>query len=105
MIIMIPLSDDHSVPPLDDRGYHEALLMIRVIPPPMIKVVRRKEPPLCFVAGFPPPPPAPTWHCVSTTDQVVSTAEIYSRRTAPRKCCQRSWIVCAPTIWITVMGD
>ena len=103
-------SDDHHDSPLwwsqwashDDRDYHEALLMIRVIPPPMIKVVRRKEPPLCFVAGF---PPAPSWHCVSTTDQVVSTAEIYSRRTAPRKCCQRSWIVCVPTIWITVMGD
>ena len=91
--------------PPDDRDDHEALLMIRVIPPLMIKVVRTKEPPLCFVAGSPLPPPAPSWHCVSTTDQVVSTAEIYSRRTAPRKCCQRSWIVCAPTIWITVMGD
>ena len=102
MIIMSPPSDDHSGPPPDDHDDHDALLMIMVIPPPMIKVVRRKEPPLCFVAGF---PPAPTWHCVSTTDQVVSTAEIYSRRTAPRKCCQRSLIVCAPTIWVTVMGD
>ena len=41
--------------PPDDRDDHEALLMIRVIPPLMIKVVRTKEPPLCFVAGSPPP--------------------------------------------------
>ena len=52
MIIMIPLLMITVGPP-DGRDDHEALLMIRVIPPPMIKVVRTKEPPLCFVAGSP----------------------------------------------------
>ena len=54
MIIMIPLLMITVGPP-DGRDDHEALLMIRVIPPLMIKVVRTKEPPLCFVAGSPPP--------------------------------------------------
>ena len=52
MIIMIPLLMITVGPP-DGRDDHEALLMIRVIPPLMIKVVRTKEPPLCFVAGSP----------------------------------------------------
>ena len=104
MIIMIPLlmitvgptwwswwsrspPDDQGDSPSDDQGGQD------------------EGAPSLFCGRLPLPPPAPSWHCVSTTDQVVSTAEIYSRRTAPRKCCQRSWIVFAPTIWITVMGD